>query len=387
MRSPAPHLQSMVEAVVIVSNPGHDARWPLARVAGLPAVERNLMALRAAGVERATIACGAAEHAVLASHLERRRGDRRLPEIALSLLDGPLPDSAGILTLDGRRVYHPELLRAMLDVQQAGAPTDVVRPAPSRPASWYREDITTPEGRRRACRAIRQSLRKPTDGWFARTIDRSVSLAISAVLAPFPIHPNVVTLGTLLVGVASGLLAARGTYALFVAGGALFLLASVLDGVDGELARMKFQGTDTGQWLDTVCDDLTNAIYLAGVTAGTWRAFASPLLLWTGVAAVALDVVTVSFLYWQLVTKVNARTLLAFEETILAPALRQRGLARFVARLQPLLKRDLYAPLFLVFALAGVAWFSLPAAAVGLAVALVFLVRDFARARRMPAAA
>jgi phosphatidylglycerophosphate synthase len=376
-----PHSESMTEVFLTLSHSGPDPRWPLVRVAGLSAVDRNLMALHSVGVAQVTLCCGSSEYALLAPRFAARRADPRLPVVSVARLDA-LPAASGnrpALVLDGRRVYHPELLRRRLAVAAEGAGAGS---NPALPPPLYDEDITTPAGRRRARRAIRRSLRKPTDGWFARTIDRSVSLAISAVLAPFPVHPNAVTRRTLGVGVASGLLAARGTYAGFVAAGALFLLASVLDGVDGELARMKFQGSSVGQWLDTVCDDLTNAIYLAGVTAGAWHTFASPFLLWAGVTAVALDIVTVGLLYWELVTRVNARTLLAFEETILAPALKEHGLTALVARLQPFIKRDVYAPLFLVFALLGIAWVSLPATSVALVVTLVFLVRDLARSGR-----
>jgi phosphatidylglycerophosphate synthase len=358
------HADHPLEALVIVDDPGAaDPRWPLVRIAGLPAIERNLMALRSVGVRTVGVACGPAEYETVAGHLAVRRADRRLPEVRVGV--GPGEPHGAALVLDGRCVYHPRLLERL---REGGADPTL-----------YREDITTPEGRRRARRAIRHSLRKPTDGWFARTIDRSASLAISSLLAPFPVHPNAVTLGTLLVGVASGLLAARGTYWSLVAASGLFLLASVLDGVDGELARMKFQGSRTGQWLDTVCDDLTNAIYLTGLTVGAWRTLGWPWLLWTGVAAIALDVITVSFLYWHLVARVDAATLLAFEETILAPALAERGLAGLVARLQPFIKRDVYAPIFLVFALAGAAWLALPGTAVAVAITAVYLVRDFAR--------
>lgn len=360
----------MVEPLVIVSRPGADARWPLARVSGLPSIERNLMALRSVGATRVHVACGEAERPVLEDHFLRRSPDPRLPEIVLEPVDRAAANR--VPALDGGLVYHPELLRRLIAGERM-----VGR---ERVEGLYAEDVTTAPGRRRARRAIRRSLRKPTDGLFARYIDRWVSLAISSMLAPFPVHPNAVTVGTLFVGVASGVLAARGTYEGFVAAGVLFLMASVLDGVDGELARMKFQGSHLGQWLDTVCDDLTNGVYLAGLTVGVWRTFHSPPLLWAGVAAVSLDVVTVSFLYWQLITRLNARTLLAFEDTVLAPALQRGGLGALVARLQPLVKRDIYAPLFLVFALAGIAWVSLPATAVALAVTLVFLVRDFLRA-------
>jgi phosphatidylglycerophosphate synthase len=363
----------MNEAVVNVSEPGAEAGWPLARVAGLPAIERNLMALRSVGVGRARLACGEAEFPFLSAHFARRARDARLPEVTVMRL-GECRCGAN-LVLDGRFVHHPDRLRAAMPL-----PSGVgLQPDGAAAAAGYCEAITTAGGRRRARRAILQSLRKPTDGWFARTVDRSISLAISSALAPFPIHPNAVTIGTLLVGVGAGLLAARGTYAGFAAAGALFLLASILDGVDGEIARMKFQGSAVGQWLDTVCDDLTNAFYLAGVAAGAWRAYGSEWLLAAGIAAVALDVITVSFLYWQLLTRLNARTLLAFEETIHAPALEHPGLPGLVARLQPLMKRDVYAPVFLALALAGAAWLTLPAAALALAITLVFLVRDFAR--------
>lgn len=363
----------MADALVIVSRPGSDPRWALEPVAGLPVVERNLMALRSVGALRVCLACGDPERAVLSRHFGTRR-DARLPDIVVAPLEEATRWRAdGGLVLDGGRVYHPALLRSMLDAGRADVPA--IPPL-------YSEDVTTPAGRRRARRAIRQSLRKPTDGWFARTLDRSVSLAISAALAPLPVHPNAVTLGTLGVGAASAWLASLGSYWGGVGAGVLFLLASVLDGVDGELARMKFQGSNLGQWLDTVCDDLTNALYLAGLTVGAARSLASPALVWTGALALVLDVVTVSFLYWQLVTALNARTLLAFEETILAPALRRRGVAGFVARLQPFVKRDIYAPLFLLFAIAGVAWLALPTTAIALTITLVFLLRDFARARR-----
>jgi phosphatidylglycerophosphate synthase len=373
----------MAEALVILSRPASDAGWPLVRVAGLPAIERNLMALRSVGIERAIVACGETEHTAVAAHFARRTPDARLPEVAVTRLDASPATGGAMPVLDGAFVYHPERLRGMVVAVQEGMPHTEPRrrsaPAHAEQAAWYCEEIATAPGRRRARRAIRESLRKPSDGWFARTIDRSASLAISSLLAPLPVHPNVITVGTLVVGVAAGLLAARGTYASFAAAGVMFLLASVLDGVDGEIARMKFQGSNAGQWLDTVCDDLTNVIYLSGVTLGTWRAVASPWLLWSGVAAVALDLVTVSFLYWQLMTRVNARTLLAFEETILAPALEQPGMAGLVARLQPFVKRDIYAPLFLAFALAGAAWVALPATAVALAITLAFLLRDLAR--------
>jgi len=51
-------------------------------------------------------------------------------------------------------------------------------------------------------------------------------------------------------------LIATGGYAAAVAGFGLAQLQSVLDGCDGELARVRFQQSAIGEWLDTITDDV-----------------------------------------------------------------------------------------------------------------------------------
>ena len=46
-------------------------------------------------------------------------------------------------------------------------------------------------------------------------------------------------------------------------------LNSILDGCDGELARVRFEGSKLGQWLDTIGDDLSNVIFWAAVAYGS----------------------------------------------------------------------------------------------------------------------
>ena len=118
---------------------------------------------------------------------------------------------------------------------------------------------------------IFSSLKKDTDGWFSTNLNRPVSLRLSRILVHYPVHPNVLTLITLLVGALSGILSAFGGYYWLALGGILYQAASILDGVDGEIARAKFLVSRSGMWLDTVCDDLTNLIYILGVTAGIYR--------------------------------------------------------------------------------------------------------------------
>ena len=76
--------------------------------------------------------------------------------------------------------------------------------------SWW-QHVLTPEDRIAAEEKLDRWLVKPTDGVFAR-MNRRISVPISRQLIKLPITPNMVSLFTLGVGLASGLFFARGGY-------------------------------------------------------------------------------------------------------------------------------------------------------------------------------
>src|SRR4051812_47457088 len=96
-------------------------------------------------------------------------------------------------------------------------------------------DVSTRAGRRRAAHAILERTGKPSDGWVARHWNRPISRAISRLLLATGFTPWHASMMTLLVGVLAALLAVRPGYVALVGTGLLFQLASVLDGVDGEM--------------------------------------------------------------------------------------------------------------------------------------------------------
>ena len=154
-----------------------------------------------------------------------------------------------------------------------------------------------------------------------------------------------------LVAVLSAVASALGTYAGFAVGGVLFHVASVLDGVDGELARLTFRASRRGQWLDTIADDASNLVYFAGLTVGVWRA--SSLYSWYfGVATVAVDAVAVAVLYWHLVAHYDSATLLAYQPSLERAATQSTG-HRLALRLQFMSRRDSYALMIMAVASPG----------------------------------
>jgi phosphatidylglycerophosphate synthase len=65
-----------------------------------------------------------------------------------------------------------------------------------------------------------------------------------------------------------------------LAGSLMSWFASMLDGVDGELARARFQTSDFGSWLETVCDYLYYLFILWGI--GLYRTTQDALWLVLG---------------------------------------------------------------------------------------------------------
>jgi len=95
---------------------------------------------------------------------------------------------------------------------------------------------------------------------------------ISRELIKLPITPNMVSLFTLGVGIAAGTFFAWGGYWHTLTGAVLSVWASILDGCDGEVARLKLQESDFGCWLETVCDYLYYLFIFAGMAIGLIRA-------------------------------------------------------------------------------------------------------------------
>jgi len=150
--------------------------------------------------------------------------------------------------------------------------------------SW--QAITLPEDCIAAEQKLDRWLVKPTDGVFAR-MNRRVSIPISRQLIKFPITPNMVSLFTLALSLAAGVCFAAGGYWNCLAGAVLGVLTSILDGCDGEVARLKLQVSDFGCWVDSICDYLYYIVTFAGITIGLVRSKDEPSIVGWGVAVFA----------------------------------------------------------------------------------------------------
>jgi phosphatidylglycerophosphate synthase len=189
-----------------------------------------------------------------------------------------------------------------------------------------------------------QSLRKPQDGMVSRAINRTLSLAVTRVLCRTGLRPNTVSVGILCLGAVGAGLATLGTPAGIAIGGLLFQAQSVLDGCDGELARLTFRGSKAGEWIDTVGDDLTNYAFFAGLTVGLTRTGLGPWSLLFGAVGLLAGFVASGVEYRYLLA-VGSGDLtkypLGFGDDPTG-AVEERGLRRLLAAARPLFKRDFF---------------------------------------------
>lgn len=163
---------------------------------------------------------------------------------------------------------------------------------------WH--DVSTPAARVTAERAMFKALTKRVDGPVSRAINRRVSTAITRRIVDTNITPNQMTVVATIVGAAGVILVFQATWLTLALGAFLVQMQSILDGCDGELARLKFKSSRFGEWLDNVLDDHVNVGYGVGLGYAASVLLDQPLWLWLGVGAGAAFVIHNAIFYAQL---------------------------------------------------------------------------------------
>jgi phosphatidylglycerophosphate synthase len=238
---------------VVVRATAAEAAGASLRVAGLTVLERALRQLRRS------------KHAVVVA------ADGAVP------LPAPLPTGVEIRTVSTPEEVPPGLV--------VGA--DVVRPSNRTLEGGLR--VTDETSRRQAEDAVFAELLRGDLGLVARHLNKPVSFWITRhVLCRLPITPNQVTLAAAVIGLAGCALITTGHHLAMLAGFVLAHAQSVLDGCDGELARVRFQQSAIGEWLDTIVDDGLNLALIFSIGVGVSRATGSAGPLALGLATCAM---------------------------------------------------------------------------------------------------
>lgn len=172
-------------------------------------------------------------------------------------------------------------------------------PAAAMPSHIAPLIVAQPQDIPAAERRLLGALTKDTDGFMARHVDRRISLRISRRLASTGITPTQVTMLSLVIGLFGALFFLSVHWLWQTVGALLFLFHSILDGCDGELARLKFQESKYGGLLDFWGDNVVHIAVFGCLAVGWAMSSAAAWPLWLGAAAIIGTLGSAGLVYWK----------------------------------------------------------------------------------------
>jgi 1L-myo-inositol 1-phosphate cytidylyltransferase / CDP-L-myo-inositol myo-inositolphosphotransferase len=226
--------------------------------------------------------------------------------------------------------------------------------------------VTTSMDVRVAEQRLLRSLVKDTDGFMARHVERPISLQIVRRLASTAVTPNQITIASAAIGLFGAPFFLSEFWLWQTVGALLFLTHSIVDGCDGELARLKFQESRWGGVLDFWGDNVVHIVTFACMAAGWSLSVGAfwPLLL--GAAAALGSLGSAAFVHWRLM-RIKDDSGPLFTSVSAAPDNR-------LARLLDAASRRDFIYLVLILALFGKSNWFLLLAALGAPIFFILLV-------------
>lgn len=411
------------------------------RVAGVPIIIRGVMTLAQAGLEKVTLLIAQSQRERIVDFLTRYE-NQPLPDIEIIHYDEPYRMSPDIilqlsakmaercLIINANLLFEKEFIHSIRAAAAGPGETvlcrEGVHPLPAMEVpreAWGRLAAFTAERPRSIESCLRnlsqaapvriaqkptalntflvrrhrdrlvaekfltEAIRHSTSGPIARYINKRLSLPVSLILSKLWVSPNAITGLNIVIGVFSGVFAADGhRYDVILLGALLFQLASIVDGCDGEVAKLTFRCSRFGQYADSLADNLSLGSFMTGLIAGYWRHTHSPVAFVAGAIMLLGTAITFFWMVRYLKRNTQSASLVTFDTDYLQRLSGQpRWLLIFIRYGKYTLKKDVFSFAFLLFAIAGVLYWWLFITAFGTALAAVILtylnLKEMAAAR------
>ncbi|HIC89849.1 MAG TPA: di-myo-inositol-1,3'-phosphate-1'-phosphate synthase [Anaerolineae bacterium] len=162
------------------------------------------------------------------------------------------------------------------DVKRAWLQQKPMRVVDVHGAFWA--DLDTKADLRAARKVLIRSLPRPRDGLVARWLNRRLSIPLSVALARARMTANQISLLAFVLALVGAGAFAIGRPLAVALGGLLTQASSVIDGCDGEVARLEGISSSYGAWLDSVLDRVADTALIIGMAWGYARTRESGLI-------------------------------------------------------------------------------------------------------------
>ena len=130
----------------------------------------------------------------------------------------------------------------------------------------YWIDVDDEKAFKKAENLLISNLKKASDGPVSRYLNRPLSTLLTRLLLNTNITPNHISIFSFMLSILGAVFFFLEGYINLLIGGILAQISSIIDGCDGEIARLKFKATEFGGWFDAVLDRYGDAFLLFGLT-------------------------------------------------------------------------------------------------------------------------
>jgi len=132
---------------------------------------------------------------------------------------------------------------------------------------------------------------EPLDLYFYRVI----SFLFIKIILPFPITPNQISIAALVMGVISAVFYAFGSKEAFLFAAAFYAIYYLFDLSDGQVARLKNNGTKLGRIIDGIADYVTHLSIYIGLGIGIGNNLNTWLLVIAALISLMVQVILFDF--------------------------------------------------------------------------------------------
>ncbi len=265
---------------------GDFVQWHWRCVAGVPFLLRNLLILQQIGVEKVLVYLG--DHPGAVEGLGKKlRAVSRL-QIKWELIAENFQSAQAsqlaerIIVLDGRALHDKNEVAAAIHTLCRKDGPETVEILSGNPENRIdREE----DFRLQHNRLLRAGGGLGNDSLVTRWLSRTVSTRLTRLVIDTALTPNQVTLFSFFLGLVAAWLFFKGGYWPCVMGGALLVFSTWVDGVDGELARLKFMESKLGAKLDIYCDNIVHFFLFLAIGLGLAKTMDRELYTYLGIIA------------------------------------------------------------------------------------------------------
>jgi phosphatidylglycerophosphate synthase len=241
------------------------------RIGGLYLLERNIRLLWHAGIKNLYLDLSDLEKEFYESHIEPRVSSLNGIVIRVNGRFTPKGDHIDLESSHFIQYYH--LVRFNAHFIKKGASY-----LPGKDHDIF--VIKRPDEVKKAEKKALEHIRLSAGGFFARNINKRISLPMSLLFSRLSIHPNVLTTANFIIMIIGGSLLWYGGYVYELIAGAIFNFVSIFDGCDGEVAKLNCRFSKFGSIFDTTNDYICLLYYFAGMSYVFYKTSGSgPLIM------------------------------------------------------------------------------------------------------------